>query len=103
MKKVIDILNKRKTEMDYLLKQMPIEAAPGVSSYVYKEKEIDQYAADTVLEVVLNLQEERRQIDEALSILSDVVEGNEQLCDKCKRKKQLQKLTDQAQKLGLGY
>ena len=35
--------------------------------------------------------------------IHSVVGQSEQLCDKCNREKQLQKLTDQAQKLGLGY
>lgn len=35
--------------------------------------------------------------------LYNVVGGSELLCDKCNREKQLQKLTDQAQELGLGY
>jgi len=36
-------------------------------------------------------------------VLSNVVGQSEQLCEKCNREKKLQKLTDQAQELGLGY
>ena len=35
--------------------------------------------------------------------LYNVVGQSEQLCEKCNREKQLQKLADQAQDLGLGY
>ena len=35
--------------------------------------------------------------------IHDVVGRSEQLCVKCNREKQLQKLTDQAQELNLGY
>jgi alcohol dehydrogenase class IV len=40
---------------------------------------------------------------ERICSLFDVVGQSEQLCDKCNREKQLQKLTDQAQELNLGY
>jgi membrane-anchored protein YejM (alkaline phosphatase superfamily) len=53
MKKVINILVKRKSEIDKEFQKMP--------------KEVDQYIA----EIASELQEEERQIDQALLVLSD--------------------------------
>lgn len=55
MKKVINILVKRKSEIDKEFQKMP--------------KEVDQYTA----EIASELQEEERQIDQALLVLSNVV------------------------------
>jgi len=66
MKKVINILIKRKSEIDKKFQKMP--------------KEVDQYIA----EIASELQEEERQIDQALLVLSNVVGQSEQLvCPNC--------------------
>lgn len=64
MNKAISILNKRKSEIKKEFQRMP--------------KDIDQYIA----EVASALQEEERQIDQALLVLSNVVGQSEQFyCD----------------------
>ena len=62
MKKVINILNKRKFEIDKEFEKMP--------------KEVEQYMA----EICDELQEEERQIDQALLVLSNV---SNSVCPNC--------------------
>jgi hypothetical protein len=77
MKKVINILNKRKSDIDKGFGKMP--------------KEVDQY----IDEIAAELQEEERQIDQALLVLSNVVGLSEQSpCDYCGETKPLKYCQD---------